>query len=359
MLDEFGLEIPTTVAEMETAFAAYKAKYPDQYPTAGGGKDLLWQSFTEVFNSCGVDFFSWDLIDGKIVPGWTQPEAKEVLGILADWVQKGYISKAFVTMTDADKSNEWTSGKSLYRNWQGIQIIDPPYADGSQFSLIKEVAPDASFAFGPPPTLHEGVLPVNHGWDPFHGGSAGFGKHMQDDPEKLHRLMIFLDDTYGDPEVADYLSWGDEGTHWKWSDDNKTLRERLPGFSTADEVKSANLLIWAQVHPDYSPYYYMYAVNPNQTELKEELLGDGGMLSADKVRRNPNRVKGVLTSPEGEDLSQLYWSDLEKKRDIMVVEIISGEKPLSAYDEWIEYWNENGGAELEEAANRLYLDLWK
>lgn len=45
ILDELGYDIPTTIAEAEEAFAAYKAMYPNKYAMGGSGKQPDWQCF--------------------------------------------------------------------------------------------------------------------------------------------------------------------------------------------------------------------------------------------------------------------------------------------------------------------------
>ena len=39
----------------------------------------------------------------------------------------------------------------------------------------------------------------------------------------------------------------------------------------------------------------------------------------------------------------------------MIVSIINGQKPVSSYDEIVDYWYKNGGTEIEAAATKEYL----
>ena len=40
---------------------------------------------------------------------------------------------------------------------------------------------------------------------------------------------------------------------------------------------------------------------------------------------------------------------------VMTVQIVTGERPLDYYEEWLEYYYANGGRAWEEHATRLYL----
>ena len=49
-----------------------------------------------------------------------------------------------------------------------------------------------------------------------------------------------------------------------------------------------------------------------------------------------------------------YNSMLDKARETAYIQIITGEKPIEYFDEWVKIWEENGGLTLEKEANEWY-----
>lgn len=354
MLDVLGKQVPTTIQEMADVFKAYKEKWPDKYPIAGGGKDCLWQCFSEVLYSCGVDNFSWNIINNKIVNGAIQPEVKEVIGILRDWVKAGYISPTWITMTDAEKVNEWNNGNSICINWMNVTFTEPPYEVNSAVDNCAKLNPNATFALGATPVLHEGVKPYSFGWNTF-TGTIGFGKHLENEPEKLKRFMEFTDALYSDPELNMLINGGVQDQHWKVNADG--MFERMPGASTDDELKVLNIGYYNQNVPANGEYYKSILMSKRLSDLRNEWYT--GKLSKDNIKWGFDPVNwGTLTNSNGEDLYKLYKTAFDKKRDEVFASIVSGEKPLDEFDNLVKYYNENGGADMDEAANRLYLKLY-
>jgi len=352
MLDQLGKQVPATIQEMADVFKAYKEKWPDKFPIAGGGKDCLWQCFSEVIYSTGVDYFSSNIIDKKIVTGAVQPQVKEALGILRDWVKAGYISPTWVTMTDSEKVNEWNNGNSICINWMSVTYTDPPYQKNSAVDSCAKLNPNATFVLGAPPVLHEGVKPYSYGWNTFIGQSYGFGKQLEKDPEKLERVMKFNEACNSDPDINILIQGGIKDKHWKLNAEG--MFERMPGASTDDELKALNIGYYGVNLPANGDYYGSILKSRRLTDLCNEWYT--GKLSTDKLKWGFDPINGgTLTNPKGDDLYKLYKTAFDKKRDEVFASIISGEKPLDAYDELVKFYNENGGAEIDEAANRLYL----
>ncbi len=49
-----------------------------------------------------------------------------------------------------------------------------------------------------------------------------------------------------------------------------------------------------------------------------------------------------------------YWESLDTLRKTTYVQIITGEKPVEAFDDFVKQWNEMGGAKITEEANEWY-----
>ena len=49
-----------------------------------------------------------------------------------------------------------------------------------------------------------------------------------------------------------------------------------------------------------------------------------------------------------------YWESLDTLRKMTYVQIITGEKPVEAFDDFVKQWNDMGGAKITEEANEWY-----
>ena len=66
-------------------------------------------------------------------------------------------------------------------------------------------------------------------------------------------------------------------------------------------------------------------------------------------------VGGTVRDESDEDIGAMMAGDAKLDYFVMAVQIITGERPLEYYDEWLEYYYANGGREWEKHATRLYL----
>lgn len=110
LLDKLGMDVPSSIAEMDKVFAAYKASNPSKYCLYLRNWCMELPQFWQAF---GVSTMPTDIykVDGKYVFGCTQPGAKEGLAKLREWYQKGYISPTFTT--EEDRTTATISGKYL------------------------------------------------------------------------------------------------------------------------------------------------------------------------------------------------------------------------------------------------------
>lgn len=357
ILDELGKKVPTTIAEWEDVFKAFKVKYPNKYPWGGCAK-LLWQSFSPLLDSTGIQYWHWNLVNGKLEPGAIQPQFKEIFGILADWQKKGYINPEWVTWDQPTKYNQFYNGDFLVTEWVGLYPTTDPLVPNSQQDLTKKIVPKATFAYGPYPIWKEGVKPSRYVWNPFHGGSYSFGKQLEKDPDKLHKCMQILNQLAYDRETQLLAVFGIEGTHWKWDANGKP--QRLPGATTQEEQTKLGIGYYWQTLYGYSSLGDELATIPSLLEARKKLaLDPGAMYSQDKIVWHYDKVNGPIYDVNGEDLNKQYGADLSAKQATMITGIISGQLPLSAFDDYVAYYMANGGRQIIDNANRIYLSQWK
>lgn len=356
MLEALGKKVPATLADWEDVFKAYKAKYPDKFPYGGCGK-LDWQSFTPVTNAAGVQMWHWNMIDGKLVNGKTLPQIKDVLQVLANWQKAGYLHPEWPTWDQPTKYNHFYNGEFLVTEWVSRYPTDDPlYPNSAQFNTRKLV-PTATFVYSPYPTLKAGVKPSVYVWNPFTGGSTAFGKKLEKDPDKLHKCMQVLNQLGYDKETLLLAVYGTEGKHWTW-DENK-LPKRLPGAITQEEQTKLGIGYYWQTLYGFSQLSDDLAMHPMiAAGIQNYALKPGALYSQQNINWHFDRKNGPYRGPSGEDLQAKYAVDLDAKFQTTFFGIVTGQLPLSAFDDWVKYYNEHGGKELDESVNRLYLKQW-
>ena len=68
---------------------------------------------------------------------------------------------------------------------------------------------------------------------------------------------------------------------------------------------------------------------------------------------NKQSYVSPATGNETDEMARRQGS-LDQVEDQMYVEIITGKKPLDAFDEWVEEWTNLGGAVIEYEINEWY-----
>jgi putative aldouronate transport system substrate-binding protein len=116
IVEELGYDIPSTLAEAEEIFEAFKAVYPDEYALTGRGQ-TDWQCFDLVFNAFGFSMLSGTTErDGKVVQVFTTREFREALQVLRRWYEKGYWDPDFVNQ-GLEWMTNFAEGKYIVTQW--------------------------------------------------------------------------------------------------------------------------------------------------------------------------------------------------------------------------------------------------
>jgi len=356
VLDQLGKDVPKTIQDWEEVFAAYKKANPDKYPWAGCGKKSMWQSFTPILDAVGIQFWHYNIRDGKIVQGSAQPEFKQALAVLQKWYKEGYIHPEWPAWDQPTKYNYFYNGNSIVTEWisYGHWDFDEPYLPDTHIDKLTKLNPDAKLVLGPYPRFDENKKATLYVWDPFNGGASGFGKHLDKDRDKIHRLMKMLDMLAYDEETFFLAYFGIEGTHWEW-DKETGLPKRLPGATTQEEHNQLGIgYYWTTICA--SRLADIYTDHPRKSAARKKYFETAGAIySDDVITRHINPVYGTIYDADGESIWKQY-PDLKNKAEEYFTKIICNELPADAWDEWVEYWNKNGGQEIEKLATEQYLN---
>lgn len=352
ILDDLGYEIPATIAETAEVFAAYKAAFPSKYPMGASGKSPWWQAFDQVFNAYGITAGGQGVRDGMIKQHFTFPEFKEALATLSDWYAKGYIDPEFITHTNVDKFRVFAQGDYLTSEWMGRGN----WTGDENARFIGELFHNVPGAVAVPAThiaRDADSKPLQRVWNPFLTQLIVFGKHLDDDHEHMHRIMQVADVISQDRETKLLAEYGIEGEHYTIPE-GETAPQLLPAInalSVADRTEQFGFgFYWGGT---FSTYSLQSSVIQNLVE--EHVLDPNGIYGANNLDLWFPVVGGAVRYEDGEDIGAMMAGDAKLDSFVMTVQIVTGERPLDYYDEWLEYYYANGGRDWETHATRLYL----
>ncbi|MBD2843658.1 hypothetical protein IDH44_00525 [Paenibacillus sp. IB182496] len=340
LLRQVGIDtIPVTLEEIEAAFAALK-EIGVYGMTTNGHVD--YNQFHSIFGAFGVMPIQWMERDGKVVNGATQPEAREALALLADWFAKGYIDPEFVTGQELE--TKLVNGKVAFYDSGNNNALDPDNPN-SVISKIKQLNPEGSIAFGELPKGPGG----QHGWAWGTGGHIwAFGRQLEDEPEKLAKILEMINTIQNDEETFLALAWGEEGKHWAYHDPERGAEgglKRLPPYDDGAKLQAEGL---------------------RDSGLTTEFANQGNPALFEKFTAKETLEQQKLYASPMSDLfgkagvlpsAGQYWGDLSKLKIEAYTAIIYGNEPIAYFDEFVRQWNELGGAQLEQEANELYAQM--
>lgn len=383
-MDKLNLTEPTTLEELLAFCEAFATGDPD-----GDGVDDtyaialysgLWGDYTADLsgfaNSFGAYPNIWIEKDGEVVYGGIQPEVKEMLTVLADWYQKGYIDPDFTLYSLSDVMDQFARGKYgtmygthiamldggqvLYRNDKDFEVAImalPGVSEdghaalaydntGSYYVASKEFAhPEVLvqlfncihyFASATPDGLTAADMDLTY-WDEtlWTGGPGGRfpwnNAYLR--PETIHNNIWRSEVVQkaietGDPadiEVAtstgltkvlyeEALMHATQGEEMRMSDDPVTL-------NTASEN-------------------WLHANRYRHYEITNNIYGDNLVTDA---------RGGIIT-----DSIVDYWESLYTLQLTTYTAIITGDKPVDAFDDFVDTWYAMGGDWITEDVNDAY-----
>ncbi|MBR4236483.1 MAG: extracellular solute-binding protein [Clostridia bacterium] len=152
-MDNLGMDAPTNLEELLELCEAFATNDPD-----GDGRDNtyaialysgLWGDYTADLsgfaNSFGAYPTIWIEKDGQIEYGGIQPECKEMLAVLADWYQAGYIDKDFTLYSLSDVMDQFARGKYGFMYGTHIAMLEGGqvlYRNNPDFDSMIVALPD-------------------------------------------------------------------------------------------------------------------------------------------------------------------------------------------------------------------------
>lgn len=276
LLEKWGLDVPTTLDEWEEVLKTAKEN-GIKYPLTGASY-LVGAFASNYFNTPYKVANSFYLEGDKVKFGPFQPEYKEYVKKMADWMKKGYIDIDYVT-------NDTTIIQGNICN--DISIAATGYVGGDLGYILpamKERNPEFDIAACPVPTMKKGESPIFQGMqavasEPTVVISAQCGK---DNEERYIEAIRWCDFLYSDEGIV-LKSFGVEGEtytvekdengneHYVYTDKITDFEKYDTGASNIDAALfhytlPANHPGFNQ-HPDYFAGYYSYPQQKDAIEV--------------------------------------------------------------------------------------------
>lgn len=341
--EKLGIDPPTTLDEYEAMLQAFV----DQDPDGNGKDDTVGYSGYTVYGNTAV-WGAYDAYpgiyyeqDGEIVFGSIQPGAKDALERLHKWYESGILDKEFMVNKQENVVEKWNAEQvgSVENAWYHFSPPEAFYG-GKYYKDLININPDLKIGTlveelkGP--TGAYGALQQN----PNKGGFV-FTKALANDEETLKAYLRYFEYTSFDPEGVELRQFGIEGETYEFSED--TGITWIPPYDQQQARDEFGIMYAGTSFNDYE-LRTPYETAPEYRELRAEMeyQATGKYEIMDRVYRPIfNELNGQLQA-------------FEQKA---IIDFITGAKPISEFDSFVQEWLDMGGQKVLDEANEAYAAL--
>ena len=361
-MDKLGLEAPDTMGEAVEIIRAFVEQDPGNN---GEGNTIGLVCHSDLTGETGYRYefqlntifasynaFPKQWIDdgsGNAIYGSVQPEMKGALEQLSKMYNEGLIDKQFVTRTGDDRKGLLNSGKSgaFFGNWWGAWEV------ADSMTLNKEARWEPYIC----PVGADGKVTMFTG-NP-NSGYAVVRKGFEH-PELIVKLanMQFDYSRYEEKddeaykELADYSELNAGGTIL---DINIDYYDAFP--------RSSKKVVDALESGDTSPLNrHDMGTYVNSKKYLDSLANGEESTSAGWASYNSMAAASLVAETEVNKVTPVFfgstksmplkWPTLDKMEQEMLLKIITGEKPVDYFDEFVTEWNKTGGEQITEEVNQ-------
>ncbi|GGD50880.1 extracellular solute-binding protein [Paenibacillus nasutitermitis] len=316
-LSKLGLQMPTTIDELENVLKTFKEKDP-----AGSGQTIpLLTNLSGLNNSLAAGFMgtgygNWIDTDGKVKPAVMHPGYKEFLAKMADWYQKGYIFKeAFSAknerITELVKQNRAAGFAGWYSSIAGNE------------SALQQNEPNAKYEVA-------AELKGPKGYVTSMGGIDVSGWAISKSSKNAETVIKYIDWLHSDIENYFLAFYGIEGKHWKYVDKEKRVLETL-NTDYAGEFVIGSTFAYTVQFESKDP------VNAPQFDYMRKYITDTKRALMPGDAEEAYKYDNALINEQVPALS-----DLTRMMEEEVTKFIMGARPMSEYDKFLQELNHAG-----------------
>ena len=366
-MDKLNLEIPTTLEELEAVMEAFKTQDPD-----GNGED---DTYAIAMNASTQNAYEWTLNNaffncfnaypniwyenskGEIEHGLFGEEAREhtraALEKAAEYYADGYISQDFATM-DFDMRNE-----DIFNGKCGVVFGD---VWGAYWPLILhlDIDPEADWIAVPVVDATFGQSKV--GRDAAQVQNILVATKDCEHPEALVKMTNLYHDLNNNPETMEFEAYNTNA-----SDSNQIfLCYPLPIYNPSFNYEGFLAISEAQESGNTDSLCEAYKLFYDQAMEYENskdsggwppyrsYLKDGSSLSVvDNYVKNKRIVFNEYTAEQTPFMIE-NEPTVKKMYDEMAIQVITGKADITAFDQFLENWEEIYGNTASEEVNSWF-----
>lgn len=351
-------KIPETIQEVEDALTKFRNDDPD----GNGKKDTYGLSdfaIPAIMGAYGSPAFNdlkvvakdpvqslmSVLKDGKIVTRATQPEMKEALALLQKWYKAGLIDPEF--LTSENTSGYWgdsqafyngrigLTGKAMFYHWRDeTDPTTPEDQPGGQYLNFKKSQPNGSIAFGKAPVGPQGKSGTPQ-WQLFNNSLSLTVKAMKD-PRILETTLKMVEAIYTDEDYYRIVNFGIKGKDWSVSSNGKVV-SLDPDKNTPSETKGRLIFNALQAPPAF-----VKSGDPFTFEFADKKAKINGYQPLQLVSSNGFPALEKNSGALGKLTIETYFK------------IITGDYPVSKFDDYVKQYYASGGTEIEQQWTDAY-----
>ena len=330
-LDQTGLDMPTTVDELEEVLAAFK-----EADFAGNGQTVpllvaneaegLDLGFSGGFTEYGYGYWL-DEEDNLIKPAELQPGFKDCLEKLNDWYEKGYMHPDSFTLAWSDYEDLFMAGR--------LGVIIGSYGiTANNLANLQALNPDVDYVYA------DGIQGPE-GFTETRSKASNSGMMITAKSQNPEACMKLLNWVVADSANFLTMMYGIEGEGWEWQDKDK-------GFYTVLDTET------------YGGELYIYPNNYNLRQIGQvdnetgELRIDSKFMMEDQYRYDTTKAsfdKAVFWDAAAIDAINPNVSDVDKMISENVVKFVTGQRDLA---EWDTFVNED----LQKAGIDAYMEAY-
>jgi ABC-type glycerol-3-phosphate transport system substrate-binding protein len=356
-LDKLGLGVPQTIEEYGEVLRAFSKDDPDgnnQQDTYGR---LLYTTIRfddDIFHAFGAAVGHhmngfWRERNGRVELDWVQPQMKEALSWMRDvWADGGFHPDS-ISIPLGQKDNMFLAGfaGNVYSSWPSVD---------NATERLRVISPDVEIAPGPAPEGPGGRGYTGEGWP----WCYVIPKTAQYPAECVQVLDFFYT-----PEVgAQILCEGHLGVT------NKGLNENGWCVEYSREEKAAMGDDWSRMQNEvqdittfwglWLPIGTLGTTAPYPTFPDDVMDHFQGMLAnkysetALQARELSQEYIRITAKKRPVEADKEKWPGLQTRFGEFISQAVSGGIDLEqGWDEWIAYFERNGGLEITEQVNEL------
>jgi putative aldouronate transport system substrate-binding protein len=331
-LDNLNMPIPETIDELSDTLTAFTYNDPDQ----DGEDDTIGLGLSKagaagstvlpyVYGAYGFAPDYWMLKDGRLVKGFTLPEMKEALAVLQKWHTEAVMETEFMVM-DRKLTNE-KMVNSIYGSYAATAFIINP--NQHVHKALKAANPSAELVLMEAVKGPQGDrgIPSPNPATPSGNAVMSFSAECEK-PERLAQLFDWSIDE--SPAGGFWLcSYGIEGQHYTYNEKTNTIN--LTGSNTD-----------------------VYKIGLGNPVRFIQLIDRRWMNQEAKEAANLTNKHVVKNNFWGSVPAETEYTELPQLFDEYYYNIITGNKPVSAWDEFVKKYYDQGGKVIEDQVNAEY-----